>query len=104
MEDPQELYQLYGHYEFTAKIASNALLLRTVGPNNLKFPDGQLITFQMPTKKVGGMLWGDRTIIHDDTFCIEDKNNGWKCVIFINAKKYAMIQGKLYNYNPELQL
>jgi hypothetical protein len=55
----------------------------------------------MPTKKVGGMLWGDRTVIHDDTFIVEDKQNGYKCVIFLNtSKRHDQIHGKLYRYDP----
>jgi hypothetical protein len=43
MEDPEDLYKVWGHYEFKAKISSNGLLLRTEGPNYVRFPDGQTV-------------------------------------------------------------
>ena len=104
MEDPEELYTFYGHYEFKAKVTSNALNLRTDGPNHLVFPDGQHITFIVPNKKVGGMVWGDRTVVHDESYTIEDKKNGWKCVVLHDSKKPDVIHGKLYHYKPELNL
>jgi hypothetical protein len=73
MEDPEQLYTLYGHYEFRAKISGGALCLKTDGPNFIKFPDGQLVQFIYPIKRVGGMLWGDRTLIHDESYIFEDK-------------------------------
>ena len=62
------------------------------------------MTYIYPTKKLGGMLWGDRTLMNDDTFTFEDKTNGYKAVIVFREKKIDKFSGKLYNYHPELNL
>lgn len=73
MQDPDNLYEFWGFYEFKAKISQNTLVMRNEGPNNLRFQDGQTITYQYPINKLGGMLWGERTLNLDGTMVFEDK-------------------------------
>ena len=74
----------WGHYVFKAKISSNQLVMRNEGPNKVKFaPDGQTITYQYPFSKVGGMLWGDRTLNMDGTMVFEDPGNCLKAVVLL---------------------
>lgn len=40
MEDVDDLYQLYGWYEVTAKLGANNFISGLRGPNNVKFKDG----------------------------------------------------------------
>ena len=49
--------------------------MRNEGPNNIRFTDGQKITYQYPTNKLGGMLWGDRTLNIEGTMTFEDEKN-----------------------------
>ena len=76
--------------------------MRNEGPNNLRFADGQTITYQYPTNKLGGMLWGDRTLNIDGTMVFEDKKNLLKAVITFKHKKFDEYIGKLYRYTPGL--
>lgn len=78
MEDVDGLYQFWGFYEFKAKISSNTLVMTNEGPNNVKFPDGQHIVYNYPTNRLGGMLWGDRTLNIDGKMTFEDKVHGLK--------------------------
>jgi hypothetical protein len=50
------------------------------------------------------MLWGDRTLIHDESYVFEDEKNGFKAIILFNQKKHDRFVGKLYHYKPELHL
>lgn len=84
MQDPDNLYEFWGFYEFKAKISQNTLVMRNEGPNNLRFQDGQTITYQYPINKLGGMLWGERTLNLDGTMVFEDKKNFLKAVIVFN--------------------
>jgi hypothetical protein len=105
MQDKEGLYDFYGYYEFKAKISSNTLIMKNEGPNNIKFNDGQMITYNYPTTKLGGMLWGEKSILIEGTMTFTDLKNGLKAVIFFNKlKKQEDIVGKLYKYNPALNL
>jgi hypothetical protein len=50
------------------------------------------------------MLWGDRLLTNDDTFSFEDKINGFKAVIFFKEKRADQFSGKIYRYDPNLNL
>lgn len=78
--------------------------MRNEGPNNIKFnEDGQTITYQYPTNKLGGMLWGERTLNIEGSMTFEDVNNKLKAVIIFQHKKYDKYTGKLYYMkSPEL--
>lgn len=104
VEDSENLYTISGFFEFKAKISSGQLQMRNDGPINIRFPDGQHVVGSHPTKKLGGMIWGDRTLVNDDTFTFEDKANGLKAVILFKEKKNDRFAGKLYRYKPELNL
>jgi len=75
MEDPEELYRFHGYYEFKAKISGNSLVMRNEGPNIITFKDGQVIKYDYPESKLGGMLWGDRILNIDGTMTFEDAAN-----------------------------
>ena len=64
--------------------------------------DGQVITYQYPTNKLGGMLWGERSLNIEGTMIFEDNTNGIKAVIFfgVNKKIPDEFIGKLYKYDP----
>jgi hypothetical protein len=78
--------------------------MRNEGPNNIKFADGQTITYVYPTNKLGGMLWGERTLSIDGNMIFEDKENGMKAVIFFKQGKSDRYIGRFYHYKPELNL
>jgi hypothetical protein len=49
--------------------------MKNEGPNNIRFSDGQTITYSYPTNKLGGMLWGDRVLNIEGSMIFEDKAN-----------------------------
>ena len=104
MQDVDNLYEFYGFYEFKAKISGNNLLLRNEGPNTIKFPDGQTVTYQYPTNKLGGMLWGDRVLNIEGSMTFEDSKNKIKAVVIFQDKKYHEFKGKIYIFEPDLYL
>lgn len=62
------------------------------------------ISYQYPIQKVGGFLWGDRTLNLDGSMLFEDKVNGIKAVVFFEQKKQDHFIGKLYRYDPSKEL
>lgn len=66
---------MWGYHEFKAKLSRNTLTMRNEGPNNIKFQDGQTITFWYPTNKLGGILIGEKSFGVEGTMIFEDKEN-----------------------------
>lgn len=69
-------------------MSANSLKSGLRGPNNIKFADGQHIRFKVPDWKLGGTIYGDRTIEADGSVFFEDVTNNVKaCIIFSTYKK-----------------
>lgn len=49
-------------------------------------------------------MWGDRTINVNGTMVYEDKENGLKAVVIFFPKQSDHFVGKLYKYDPSLNL
>lgn len=73
--DPQESYEFFGFHEFKAKLSKNSLTMKNEGPNNIKFKDGQLITYQYPGNKVSGLIWGEKQVSIEGSMMFVDKEN-----------------------------
>jgi|JI9StandDraft_2_1071091.scaffolds.fasta_scaffold461214_1 hypothetical protein len=56
------------------------------GANNLRFKDGQKLKLNCPASRMGGMIWGARTICMDGLLQIEDEANKIKACIFFNRE------------------
>ena len=82
-----------GYYEFKAKISGNNLIMRNDGPNNIRFSDGQTITYEYPVTKLGGMLWGDRLLNIEGHMVFEDRQNELKAVVIFHHQKYDRFIG-----------
>lgn len=71
------------------------------GPNHVKFKDGQDIEYHYPLTKMGGMLFGDRTINIDGAMTYEDRGNKIKAIIIFQDKgKADRFTGRIYRYDP----
>lgn len=55
-------WEFWGYYEYTGSMAANSIKQSLRGPNYIKFADGQLIRFKVPSWKLGGTVMGERTI------------------------------------------
>jgi hypothetical protein len=71
------LYRYYGSYEYTAKLTDlgNSATGRQVGKNIIEFIDGTKITYEFPFMKIGGLLFGKRTIKFSGTVIFKDEKN-----------------------------
>jgi len=87
LEDVDDLYKLYGWYEVCGKMGTNHLLSGLRGPNNIKFKDGQHIRFGYPSYKLGGTLYGERTVETVGSIVFEDLTNQRKAVIITGTFK-----------------
>jgi len=70
-----EDYKIYGHYQLEGKFKGNNLIGSLVGPTFVEFQDGQLIEYTQPSFKLGGMLFGSRTLNYTGEFHFWDKSN-----------------------------
>ena len=87
IEGKDDLYHMYGHYEYVAKMGTNTLTTKLQGPNNIIFKDGHHIRFGMIDFKIGGTVMGDRTIESVGSVVFEDLTNNRKAVIITNTHK-----------------
>ena len=90
IEGPEEYpYRMYGSVEFKANIKSkgNVINIFFEGSNYVEFPDKHIIEFHYPTTRVGGLMWGERTLNIDGTgILIDHKNNTRGIVVFHPSK------------------
>lgn len=84
---PDNLYTLSGYHEFSASFRATGIVGGQAGPNNIDFPDGTRVTFQMPTVICGGIVMGDRVVTWSGTVPFEDKKNGLKAEVVFNPDK-----------------
>lgn len=87
MFGPDNLWQLNGYHEFSASFRATGIVGGQAGPNNIEFPDGTRITYQMPTVNLGGIVMGDRVVNWSGTVTFEDKKNNLYAAITFNPDK-----------------
>ena len=87
VEDPDGLYYMYGYYENTGKMGGNSFTSGLRGPNNLIFKDGQHIRFGYPSYKLGGTIYGARSIEAIGSCTFEDLTNDRKAVLLMSTFK-----------------
>lgn len=57
------------------------------GPNQIVFKDGQRIRFGFPSFRLGGTIYGDRTIETIGSCIYEDLTNSRRAVLLVNTFK-----------------
>lgn len=82
------LYRYYGSYEYVAKLTDfgNAAAGRSVGKNYIEFQDGTKIVFEYPHMKLGGLLFGKRTIKFSGKVEFADEKNGLLAEFAFNSE------------------
>eukprot|EP01017_Pseudomicrothorax_dubius_P046364 TRINITY_DN8156_c0_g1_i4.p1 TRINITY_DN8156_c0_g1~~TRINITY_DN8156_c0_g1_i4.p1 ORF type:complete len:199 (+),score=51.57 TRINITY_DN8156_c0_g1_i4:64-660(+) len=71
----RDRWRLYGYYEYKAALRGNSVVGKQEGPNNVRFQDGTVITFNCPSVRISGFLYGDRIIELFGDIHFEDKKN-----------------------------
>jgi prepilin-type processing-associated H-X9-DG protein len=56
------MYKVYGYYEVCGSMGANNLISGLRGPNNVVFADGHHIRYGVPGFKLGGTVYGERTV------------------------------------------
>lgn len=87
VEDADGGYRLSGYLEVVGKMGANSLTSGLRGPCDIVFKDGHHVRFGVPFYRLGGTLYGDRTIevVGSNTF--EDFTNNRKAVLIFNSFK-----------------
>lgn len=78
---------MYGYYENTGKMGGNSFTSGLRGPNNIVFKDGQHIRFGYPSYKLGGTIYGERSIEAIGSCTFEDLTNHRKAVLLMSTYK-----------------
>lgn len=88
VEHHDGLYKYHGSYEYTAKLTDfgNSVTGRQIGKNHIEFNDGTKITFEYPFMKIGGLLFGKRTIKFSGSVKFEDIKNGMTAELKFNSE------------------
>lgn len=88
VEHHSGLYKYYGSYEYTAKLTDlgNSAAGRQVGKNYIEFPDGTKISYEFPYMKIGGLLFGKRTIKFSGKVEFTDSKNGYTASMKFNSE------------------
>lgn len=82
------LYKYHGSYEYSAKLTDfgNSVTGRQAGPNVVEFPDGAKIIFEFPYMKIGGLLFGKRTVKFSGSIEFKDEQNGIEASMKFNSE------------------
>ena len=98
VEDVDEGYRMSGYLEVVGKMSANSLTSGLRGPTDIVFKDGHHVRFGTPFYRLGGTLYGDRTIEVVGSNTYEDFTNNRKAVVIFNTYKksgffYKVISG-----------
>ena len=63
---------MHGYYEQIGKMGKNSLSSGLRGPTTLEFKDGTAIRFNAPDWRIGGTVYGERTIELEGSIVWED--------------------------------
>jgi hypothetical protein len=76
-----------GYYEITGKMSTNSFTSGLRGPNDIIFKDGHHIRFGFPSYRLGGTVYGERSIEAIGSCTFEDLTNNRKAVVLMNTFK-----------------
>eukprot|EP00916_Digyalum_oweni_P024646 GHVL01040778.1.p1 GENE.GHVL01040778.1~~GHVL01040778.1.p1 ORF type:complete len:897 (-),score=258.97 GHVL01040778.1:339-3029(-) len=84
-------YELYGYYEYAGRFTNGCAIGKQTGPSTIKFTDGTIIKYTLPSMKLCGLLWGERSIDWIDNIIFNDITNNMICNIKLYQKKSISI-------------
>jgi hypothetical protein len=80
-------FRIEGFLELVGKFKKNTLVGGFQGKVSVVFESGQVITYQYPQFKAGGMIFGSRTVNWSREMIFEDKINNITCNLAFGPKK-----------------
>eukprot|EP00475_Leptophrys_vorax_P016475 TRINITY_DN22925_c0_g2_i3.p1 TRINITY_DN22925_c0_g2~~TRINITY_DN22925_c0_g2_i3.p1 ORF type:complete len:912 (-),score=208.11 TRINITY_DN22925_c0_g2_i3:2093-4528(-) len=83
---PGGCYEFHGRNEYVAKLGTNKIMGRQIGPNVVSFPDGVKIEYIMPELQMDGMVFGDRYVNWTGKLFVEDSTNNLSCCVTFNPE------------------
>jgi len=101
-------FEMFGHLELTGRFKKNSLIGGVMGTVNIKFWDGQIVTYTFPSFRAGGMIFGERTTNWEGEMQVEDKTNSLKAVVTFGPERkkslFRRAVGKLDDFKGEIYL
>ena len=90
-----EQFKMWRYYEIMGKMGANNLTSGLRGPTHIEFFDGTRISFNAPDFKLGGTLYGERTIETTGSQVFHDLTNGIRAVVILGTYKAASMFNKV---------
>jgi hypothetical protein len=87
-------FKMQGNLELVGKFKKNSLIGGYKGNVSVIFPDQQVITYNFPQFRAGGMILGSRTVNWEQNMMFEDAERGIKASIVFGPKKKGGWFGK----------
>lgn len=108
------LFRVYGSLTYNAQISPTKLIAYNEGWSTVEFNDKRQIKFSHPAAHLSGLLVGQRSVRPCHTATAFDEQTQQKGVILVGekqkgsflgglfkGKKYDILHGEIYRYNPE---
>lgn len=77
-------YKISGYLILSGAFKGNAVTQEQTGPINVSFDDGTVVTYNMPTMRSGGFIFGDRIVELLGLMEFKDESNQLKCSLQFN--------------------
>jgi hypothetical protein len=84
-------YVLEGSHEFVASTSTNAINARQRGLAWVKFQDGGMVYFSLPTAVIGGIMFGKRTLNQNGVLTVIDLSNSLFAELLFNPDRKNVI-------------
>lgn len=94
VEGPGNSYRMHGYYEFIGSMGKNSLTSGLRGPVTVEFHDGGKLRFNVMDFRLGGTIYGDRTIDLVGSMVVEDLTNALRAVVVMGTFKRAGLFSK----------
>lgn len=104
---------MHGYYEFFGGFGANSFVSGLRGPSTIEFADGTSLRFNAPDFKIGGSMYGDRTVEPTGSIVLQDLKNKLKAVVVLGTYKEAGfwsktvsgsktdVEGLIYSVKPD---
>jgi len=103
VEGPNQKWRMFGYYEFIGSMGKNSLTSGLRGPITIEFEDGGRIRFNVLDWKLGGTIYGDRSIDLVGSLVAEDLANKLRAVVVAGTfKKAGFFSGKASGSKSDL--
>lgn len=101
-------FKMHGNLQLVGRFKKNSLVGGFQGIVNIEFNDGQIISYNYPQFKAGGMIMGSRIVEWEERMNFEDKKNKYESTLTFGAVRrknlFRKAIGKVDDLRGELKI